>query len=100
MCWLDIEDGFAVVAAMRELGLQPSRMALEALLDGCAAMNDSEQAQRVVREMEREGLSLNIFSMIRFIYLLISFVVNKVSATAIISSKLGNVHNMEFQLFD
>ncbi|KAH9561354.1 hypothetical protein CY35_05G018100 [Sphagnum magellanicum] len=77
MCWLDIEDGFAVVGAMRELGLQPSRMALEALLDGCAAMNDSEQAQRVVREMEREGLSLNIFSMIRF-HLLISFVVNKV----------------------
>jgi len=99
MCWLDIEDGFAVVGAMRELGLQPSRMALEALLDGCAAMNDSEQAQRVVREMEREGLSLNIFSMIRF-HLLISFVVNKVSATAIIFSKLGNVHNMEFQSFD
>ncbi|CAK9226087.1 unnamed protein product [Sphagnum troendelagicum] len=72
MCWLDIEDGFAVVGAMRELGLQPSRMALEALLDGCAAMNDSEQAQRVVREMEREGLSLNIFSMIRLFRALVA----------------------------
>ena len=65
MCWLDVDDGFAVVNAMRELGLRPSRMALEALLDGCAAMNDSEQAQRVLQEMDREGLHLNIFSMIR-----------------------------------
>ncbi|XP_024387680.1 uncharacterized protein [Physcomitrium patens] len=65
MCWLDVDDGFAVVAAMRELGLSPSRMALEALLDGCASMNDSEQAQRVVSEMEKEGLALNVFSQIR-----------------------------------
>jgi len=65
MCWLDVEDGFAVVEAMRELGLRPSRMALEALLDGCAAMNDSDQARRVVAEMEREGLALNVFSQIR-----------------------------------
>jgi len=65
MCWLDVDDGFAVVAAMRELGLRPSRMAFEALLDGCASMNDSEQAQRVVSEMKREGLALNVFSQIR-----------------------------------
>jgi pentatricopeptide repeat protein len=65
MCWLDVDDGFAVVTAMRELGLRPSRMALEALLDGCASMNDSEQAQRVVSEMEKEGLALNVFSQIR-----------------------------------
>ncbi|CAK9268190.1 unnamed protein product [Sphagnum jensenii] len=65
MCWLDVEDGFTVVAAMRELGLRPSRISLEALLDGCAAMSDPEQAQRVVQEMEQEGLCLNIFSMIR-----------------------------------
>jgi pentatricopeptide repeat domain-containing protein 1 len=58
MCWLDVDDGFAVVAAMRELGLRPSRMALEALLDGCASMNDSA-------EMEKEGLALNVFSQIR-----------------------------------
>jgi pentatricopeptide repeat domain-containing protein 1 len=66
MCWLDVEDGFTVVAAMRELGLRPSRISLEALLDGCAAMSDPEQAQRVVQEMEQEGLCLNIFSMIRY----------------------------------
>lgn len=65
MCWLDVDDGFAVVTAMRELGLRPSRMALEALLDGCASMNDSEQAQRVVSEMEKESLALNVFSQIR-----------------------------------
>ncbi|KAG0587095.1 hypothetical protein KC19_2G140400 [Ceratodon purpureus] len=66
MCWLDVDDGFTVVAAMRELGLKPSRMALEALLDGCASMNDAEQAQRVVSEMEKEGLALNVFTQIRF----------------------------------
>ena len=65
MRWLDINDGFLVINAMRELGLRPSRMSLEALLDGCAALNDSEQAHRVLQEMEREGLQLNIFSMIR-----------------------------------
>lgn len=70
MCWLDVEDGFAVIKAMREMGLRPSRMALEALLDGCAAMNDSEQARRVVGEMEREGLALNILSMTRYLQLL------------------------------
>lgn len=68
MRWLDINDGFLVINAMRELGLRPSRMSLEALLDGCAALNDSEQAHRVLQEMEREGLQLNIFSMIRYEY--------------------------------
>lgn len=66
MRWLDVNDGFLVINAMRELGLRPSRMALEALLDGCAASNDSEQAYRVLQEMEGEGLQLNIFSMIRY----------------------------------
>lgn len=66
MCWLDVDDGFTVIAAMRELGLRPSRIALEALLDACASMNDSEQAQRVVAEMEKEGLALNVFSQIRY----------------------------------
>ncbi|XP_024391603.1 pentatricopeptide repeat-containing protein At4g21880, mitochondrial isoform X2 [Physcomitrium patens] len=65
MRWLDVNDGFLVINAMRELGLRPSRMSLEALLDGCAALNDSQQAHRVLQEMEREGLQLNIFSMIR-----------------------------------
>ena len=68
MRWLDVSDGFLVINAMRELGLRPSRMSLEALLDGCAALNDSEQAHRVFQEMEREGLLLNIFSMIRCIF--------------------------------
>ena len=61
MRWLDVNDGFLLINATQELGLRPSRMSLEALLDGCAALNDSEQPQ----EMEREGLQLNFLSMIR-----------------------------------
>lgn len=73
MRWLDVNDGFLVINAMRELGLRPSRMSLEALLDGCAALNDSQQAHRVLQEMEREGLQLNIFSMIRYRITLTAF---------------------------
>jgi len=50
MRWLDVNDGFLVINAMHELGLQPSRMSLEALVDGCAALNDSEQAHRVSKK--------------------------------------------------
>ncbi len=39
---------------------------LETLLDGCDAMSDLKQSQKMVQQMEWEGLCLNIFSMIKY----------------------------------
>ncbi len=66
MCWLDVEDGFIVVLVMCELDLCPSKISLEVILHGCDTMNDPEQAQKMVQEIEQEGLCFNIFSMIRY----------------------------------
>ncbi|KAL2630647.1 hypothetical protein R1flu_015333 [Riccia fluitans] len=62
---LDSADGLALLRALKDQGIQLSRLAHEALLDHCASLRKSEEAWEIVREMGKAGLPLNIMSKIR-----------------------------------
>ncbi|KAL3688557.1 hypothetical protein R1sor_014866 [Riccia sorocarpa] len=62
---LDSADGLALLRALKDQGVQLSRLAHEVLLDHCATLVKSEEAWEIVREMEKAGFPLNIMSRIR-----------------------------------
>eukprot|EP00897_Mesotaenium_endlicherianum_P010316 jgi/Mesen1/9312/ME000060S08747 len=63
--WLCVCHGFQVIRHMRQVGVSPSRLGLECLLDACAATADVPGALAIVREMEAESLTPNIFTRFR-----------------------------------
>ncbi|GJP31440.1 hypothetical protein CLOM_g12268 [Closterium sp. NIES-68] len=65
VCLIGVRETLRMFQALRTVGVQPSRMVLEALLDSCAAMGDLPRAQHVMDDMHRNDLPPTIFTLFR-----------------------------------
>ncbi|GAQ92629.1 hypothetical protein KFL_010770020 [Klebsormidium nitens] len=63
-----VSNGLRVVDSMVSIGLRPTRIGMEALIDCCDAALDAEMAEGIVRRMEEEyGLPPTIVTLVRLL---------------------------------
>ncbi|GAQ92787.1 hypothetical protein KFL_011370010 [Klebsormidium nitens] len=65
---LTVRDGLSIVDSMVSIGLRPTRIGMEALIDCCDAALDAKMAEEIVRRMEKEyGLPPTIITLVRLL---------------------------------
>lgn len=65
VCWFSVNDGLKIIHEFKQIGLYPTRLGLEALLDGCAAQGDAMNAKGIMDRMKELRLPPTVFTLVR-----------------------------------